>query len=768
MKRQKKRKKRKGKKPVALLLFLLVIIGLTGGFFVKTVLYEKVGKGTMSNQEANRLISYLGLSDYTYTDRLGSSFTAESARKLLAAAEVPVSSVDGLVQYMPGWLPVSREQFGAMYDVLINKLELSRLYSTSLYIADIDSANDREINGILYEVVNTSDGDYFMEKDYGLDRSLVGTVADFYVSNNEIILCLGESEKEVVLPNAYAVKILQEDGRERLQAYLMGKRQELPVAKKAGITLDPEGMLCDVVFSNKGVSRLENHAQEMVDAKVTAYSDQTVIVEGYEDPLYLSDSFNAYKLKGVFKATKSAGILVGYDSVSLLIRDGILEAALITEDIYSKNIRVLISDSGYTSYYHNSVTLTSDTDFTVICGEQVTEYKAGDYLEIRTGSVELSGGSARVQSKEENGRIRITTIERQNGNPSYRGVLELSKNDKGVCVINELPVEEYLYGVVPSEMPVSYELEALKAQAICARAYACRQMESNAYAGYGADLDDSVACQVYNNIDENERSNFAVDDTFGIVPCYEGQVAETFFFSTSCGSTSSNSEVWGGIPEPYLVDTMETELNDLAELKNEETFRKFMDGGLGGEFIEQREPFFRWKVEFTAEQMRQAINDHLYERIQAMGENILAKNASGSFEKKSISTIGEIQDIKVTKRGDSGIIMEMLLTGSEETVMVKGQANARALFSPENVGIEKQDGTIVKGWKGLPSAYFYIEQTDQGYTLHGGGFGHGVGLSQNGANDLAKLGYGAGDIISHYFTAVELLDMYQVTGKKEQ
>lgn len=767
MKKLKKRKKRKGRKPAVLLLFLFLMIGLAGGFLVKTVLYEKVGKGIMSNQEANRLISYLGLSDYTYTDRLGSSFTAESARKLLDAAKVPVSSMDVWFQHMPGWLPVSREQFGSMYDVLIEKLELSRLYSTSLYIADIDSANDREINGILYEIVSTSDGDYFMEKEYGLDRELVGRVADFYVSNNEIILCLGESEKEVVLPNAYAVKMLEDNGKEQLQVYLMGKRQELKVAKHAGIKVDPEGMLCDVRFSNKGVTGLESHDRDLVTAKVTSYSDQSVIVEGYEDPLYLSESFNVYKLKGTFKAAKSAGILVGYDSVSLLIRDGLLEAALITEDIYSKNIRVLISDSEFASYYHNSVMLTSDTDYTVTYGDQVKECKAGEYVELRTGSAELKEGSARVQSKEENGRIRIMTIERQNGNPSYRGVLEFTKNDKGICIVNELPVEEYLYGVVPSEMPVSYETEALKAQAICARAYACRQMESDAYAEYGADLDDSVASQVYNNIDENERSNFAVDDTYGIVPCYEGQVAETFFFSTSCGSTSSNSEVWGGTPEPYLLDTMETELNDLAELGNEESFRKFIDGSLGGDFIEQQEPFFRWKVEFTDKEMQEAIEAHLYERIQAMGENILAKNASGSFEKKPLSTIGELQSIQVTLRGDSGIIQEMLLTGSEETVQVKGQANARALFSPELVGIEKQDGSIVKGWKGLPSAYFYIEKTEKGYTLHGGGFGHGVGMSQNGANDLAKLGYGAGDIISHYYTGVELFDMYQVIGKNE-
>ena len=92
-----------------------------------------------------------------------------------------------------------------------------------------------------------------------------------------------------------------------------------------------------------------------------------------------------------------------------------------------------------------------------------------------------------------------------------------------------------------------------------------------------------------------------------------------------------------------------------------------------------------------------------------------------------------------------------------------GQANARALFSPENVVIRKQDGSTLEGWTSLPSAYFYID-FDEDYTINGGGFGHGVGMSQNGANDMAKIGYMATDIISHYYSGVELKDMYQIIG----
>ena len=201
-------------------------------------------------------------------------------------------------------------------------------------------------------------------------------------------------------------------------------------------------------------------------------------------------------------------------------------------------------------------------------------------------------------------------------------------------------------------------------------------------------------------------------------------------------------------------------------------------------------PFFRWTVEFTKEQLTEAINSCLYDRIQAMPEYILVKDASGSYSKKEIATIGDVVSIDVTKRGESGIIEEMVITGTQETIQVQGQTNARALLNPANVVIRKQDGSTVSGWQSLPSAYYYVdyiqedgmvenEDSDSAdnaaddvvaintgtFVIYGGGFGHGVGMSQNGANNMAKLGYLASDIISHYYTAVELKDMYEMLGK---
>lgn len=762
---QKQVRPKKKRHILRILLLVMVLLGITGGVLVRTVFHTQLSGVTMPNAEANRLISYLGLGEYEYTDKLGSSFTYGAARDLLDAAEVSYDQTDVSLEYMPGFLPLTRKQFESIYGTLIQELQLERLRSISLYIYGIDRANDQNIDGITYEMVKTSGGEFYIEKSYGLDTDYIGKLVRLYVSNNEIILCLGESRETVTIRNAYAVRETEEDGIQKLLCYVDGAMQKFPIDKDAQELKMTENCLCDIVLTAKGVSGVEDHTQDLVSARVTSCEDGSVTVDGYDEPVFLSDAFNVYKVKGTLKAMRSAGTLIGYDKVSLYIVDGMLEAALITEDIYGKNIRVVLNNTDYTSLYHDLVNITSDTDFTVSYQDIVQEYHAGDKLELRTGSEELQNGSARITSKEEEGRIKISSIQRQSGAASYRGTIELSKNDQGIIVVNELPVEEYLYGVVPSEMPVSYEKEALKAQAICARAYAYRQMEDGGYSQYGAHLDDSIACQVYNNVPEDERAVFAVDDTYGVVPCYNNEVIESFFFSTSGGTTSNNSAVWGGNPEPYLLDTMETELNDMANLSNEESFQKFINGELGAGFIEEEEPFFRWVVEYTKEQINDTVNAHLYERINAMPENILVLGANG-YEKRAVKTLGDVVSIEVTKRGDSGIIEEMVITGTAETVQVKGQTNARALLSPELVTIRKQDGTKLTGWKTLPSAYFYITEESSGnFVIRGGGFGHGVGMSQNGANNMAKMGYTANDIIRHYYSAVELKDMYKMLEK---
>ena len=487
--------KKPAKKP-ALIIFLciFVIFGIIGGTLIKLGVFQKISDKTfMANSEANRLISYLGINEYNYTDRLGSSFTVKDARNLIASSKVNKDKFNVSLDNEPGFLPVSKKQFESIYETLIKELELDRLSKESLYIYGIDNSDDMNVNGIAYETIHTSRGDFYMEKDFGFPKEYVGAVVNVYISNNEIILCLGKSKGEVVIRNAYIKEKTEDDGKQYLIVYVNSGKQKFPVADDVFAGSDVKECLCDITITDGGVVKVTDHTKELTEAKVTAYADGLVTVDGNEEPFYVSEDFNVYKVNGVFKASKSVGNLIGYDSVKLYVKDNMIEAALLDGELYSKKIRVLISNTDYTSYYHSEVVLSADTDYTISYGETVEEHKAGERLIFSNGSEQLKGGKAKITSKAENGKITIESIKRQNGSPAYRGELELTRNDKGVIIVNELPIEEYLYGVVPSEMPVTYNTEALKAQAICARAYAYSHMYDTTYEEYGAPIDDSIA-----------------------------------------------------------------------------------------------------------------------------------------------------------------------------------------------------------------------------------------------------------------------------------
>ena len=121
--------------------------------------------------------------------------------------------------------------------------------------------------------------------------------------------------------------------------------------------------------------------------------------------------------------------------------------------------------------------------------------------------------------------------------------MEVKAEEGGLVLINELYLEDYLKKVVPSEMPASYEKEALKAQAV--RPYLCLSpIQGNAYGQYGAHVDDSTSFQVYNNINTSERTDQAVNETYGQMLFYNNKPIEAFYYSTSCGHGADGS-VWG-------------------------------------------------------------------------------------------------------------------------------------------------------------------------------------------------------------------------------
>ncbi|MGN1165191.1 MAG: SpoIID/LytB domain-containing protein [Lachnospiraceae bacterium] len=372
-------------------------------------------------------------------------------------------------------------------------------------------------------------------------------------------------------------------------------------------------------------------------------------------------------------------------------------------------IRVLIMTDGFRYTVHSQVKLSADSKVTVTYGKHTKEYGKKKIITIKPDSKLFQEGKVRVQAKE--GKIKIRSITRGDGVPEYDGILELIPTAEGIVIVNELPVEDYLCGVVPSEMPASYELEALKAQAVCARSYAYRQMENYGYPEYKAHVNDSTDYQVYNNSAQAESSEKAVEETFAETVRYRGKVVATYYYSTSCGYTT-NMEAWGTKPS-----------------KENGYLKSVKVSGENGDY-EKKLPWYRWKVTISGEKL------------------------SDLIELNTGKKIGTLKKIKVTKRGPGNVAVCLKVTGEEGSVKVETENKIRRIFGGEGYEIVKQDGSRIPSMELLPSAFFEIQKKGTKFVINGGGFGHGIGMSQTGANEMAKQGKDYKEILTLFYNDI--------------
>ncbi len=596
------------------------------------------------------------------------------------------------------------------------------------------------------------------------------------VCEQELIYIKEVSTEKIVIHNVW---IKKGDGLQ-IDTFINGISKSFTAKYKLETPI--EKVVSDITIEDTKIVKILQKP-EIIRGKVLQTGEDYIEIEGY-GKVSLDENFRIYKLYGKLSIEPTGSILVGYENTDFVVSLGKISAALITESIKAENIRVLLMTSGYQDYYHNKVKLTVSGDFTISSKEKEHSYKKGDIVTIEPGDPLLSEGRITVQATEEDAKIQLLSLERSDGYPNYRGRIEISEGEQGLLIINELPLEEYLYAVIPSEMPTYYGLEALRVQAVCARSYAYKHLLANSLGTYGAHVDDSVSYQVYNNISENEDSILAVKDTYGKVIEYEGEVITAYYFSTSCGHTSEAANVWStNANYPYLVgkllyidedgdgaDTSTTIADQYADLSTEEAFRSFLEEE---ELTTYDSSFnwYRWKVTMKAKNLQKVIDEKLSRRYNANPELILTRtgedeNGEAVFESRPVDKIGELVDISVLKRESSGIISELLIEGSKYTVKVRTEYNIRALLAPTYDTVIRQDESEVKNLSLLPSAFFIIDKKEKdekisSITLTGGGYGHGVGMSQNGVKALADSGEGYEAILSYFYEGTELGFIYE-------
>lgn len=481
-----------------------------------------------------------------------------------------------------------------------------------------------------------------------------------------------------------------------------------------------------------------------------------------------------------------------------------------TYDLAQKTAKELISrgEDAYVSYKDG---------FKVYIGEFTSESSSMKSLEKVCNDMEidaliaknetmisiLSKDGTKIISFDKNDNLAIkskgetTLVDKK----KFRGFLCFSANKTNIQTINFIKLDDYLRGVVPREMSGSWNIEALKAQAVSARNYTLRNI--NKHKSLGFDICDSTHCQVYEGFDkEHTNSNKAIDETKNKLLRYNDEIAQTFYYSSSGGYTSSNENVWGGSAIPYLRGkkdpfSLNAPNSDWTySISKGEASKKLKANSLDvGEIL-----YFEFKKdEFNARVIELRV-------IGTKGEKVIEKekvrNIFGTSNVKSTNytIVGQEETMPEKPVPTPPVIIPPVITPPVPPVDVppvekpvdtpieayildsdktyRGNIGEKNVISADGITtLDKKIENIVlsDGFESIVrksiNDYMRVASTRITYlgeekntkspvgdtiTFKGSGWGHGVGMSQYGALNMAKLGHSYIEILEFYYSGAHV------------
>ena len=365
--------------------------------------------------------------------------------------------------------------------------------------------------------------------------------------------------------------------------------------------------------------------------------------------------------------------------------------------------------NGYDSAYLDTEVLYQEPDIILeIAGQEYNQ----DEVEISSGK----------------NLVKVNTASTPQTARTYGGSLRLQPNAHGeFTLVNQVPIETYLRGVVPYEIGANAPPQAVAAQTIIARTYALRNLRRFAADDY--ELCATVHCQVYKGLnDANPTSDRAIAKTAGLVLTHDNELIDALYSSTTGGVTAGFEDTWNGSERPYLQPVVDAPKPfwDLTKypLSNEKTFRHFI--GLNKGFNETgRKGVFRWRKTRSIANLNQDLRKYLRKT------------------RHSLADFKTIESMEVNRRSRSGRILALDIQTDLGKLQLHKNEIRSALEPPR-------------------STFFYLEPIHnkekqlKAYSFVGGGFGHGVGMSQYGSYNLAKLGWSAEQILAFYYPQTTL------------
>ncbi len=388
---------------------------------------------------------------------------------------------------------------------------------------------------------------------------------------------------------------------------------------------------------------------------------------------------------------------------------------------------------------------TIHTELIVTFGKDEIVVKSGGQTIYKTDDVEEGIGLFPTKG----GMKRRLTI----GGEEYRGGLDFKIINGKNVITNVVFMNNYLYGVISREMSPSWHIEALKAQAVCARNYAANNL--NKHAEYGFDLCSTVCCQAYSGTRfETDNSYAPVDDTSNQILTYKGEPAELYYSSSMGETTEDVKYVWGS-SVPYLV-SVDNSFEDTANIPN----------GI-------------WKGSITCDEATTIMRNKGYNVGQVTDIEVNEYSPNGRVLKM---TVKGTQGSKVFEREGCRTIFNTVTKSQAFKVYGNGEAtqNAPAIrITDGNDYSDKKINEIImltsSGRATLAAKQIFVTNgvyqetyemkvsqggVNTGFVFEGTGWGHSVGMSQYGAKGMAEAGYSYVDILLHYFPGTNLENAY--------
>lgn len=334
---------------------------------------------------------------------------------------------------------------------------------------------------------------------------------------------------------------------------------------------------------------------------------------------------------------------------------------------------------------------------------------------------------------------------------TFRGSLRLLADGGKIWAINDLPVEDYLESVISSEMSAQSSLPLLMAHAVISRSWLMSQIDGNTAPNTQASHGDAFIrwydhtdhtlfdvcaddhCQRYQGITKETSPNVAeaIRRTRGELLTYGDEICDARFSKCCGGAMEEFQYCWDDTPKPYLKGIGDTPEETIPDLTVEENARQWILSSpksfcnttdkrilsqVLNDYDQETTDFYRWRVSYTQEELSKLV------------------------EKKLGAGLGTITDMRPLKRGTSGRICELRITGTKKTIVVGKELEIRRALSESH----------------LYSSAFVVEKQGDTFTLIGAGWGHGVGLCQIGAAVMGDKGYAYDEILRHYYPGSEI------------